>query len=59
MEITTHPDTLAQATKYVFDHLVTGRFKPRIDKVFPLSQIVEAYQYMESNQQIGKIVVTV
>jgi NADPH:quinone reductase-like Zn-dependent oxidoreductase len=34
-------------------------FKPRIDRVFPFAQIVEAHRYMESNQQIGKIVVTV
>ena len=26
---------------------------------FPLEQIVEAHRYLESNQQIGKIVVTV
>jgi NADPH:quinone reductase-like Zn-dependent oxidoreductase len=59
MEITSYPDTLAKARKYVFDHLAAGQFKPRIDKVFSLPQIVEAYRYMESNQQIGKIVVTV
>jgi NADPH:quinone reductase-like Zn-dependent oxidoreductase len=59
MEITTNPDTLAKARKYVFDHIAAGHFKPRIDKVFPLSKIVDAYRYMESNQQIGKIVVTV
>jgi NADPH:quinone reductase-like Zn-dependent oxidoreductase len=59
MEITTHPDTQATARKYVFDHIAAGHFKPRIDKVFPLSEIVEAYRHMESNQQIGKIVVTV
>ena len=59
MEITTHPDTLAEARKYIFDHLAAGHLKPRIDKIFPLSQIVDAYRYMESNQQIGKIVVTV
>jgi NADPH:quinone reductase-like Zn-dependent oxidoreductase len=45
--------------KYVFDHVAAGNFKPRIDRVFPLAQIVEAHRYMESNQQIGKIVVTV
>jgi NADPH:quinone reductase-like Zn-dependent oxidoreductase len=43
----------------VFDHLEKGDFNPRIDRVFPLSQIVEAHRYMESNEQIGKIVVTV
>jgi NADPH:quinone reductase-like Zn-dependent oxidoreductase len=58
-EIVSNPETLAKARNYVFDHLAAGHFKPRIDKVFPLSQIVEAYRYMESNQQIGKIVVTV
>jgi NADPH:quinone reductase-like Zn-dependent oxidoreductase len=47
------------AEKYVFDHIVAGDFKPRIDKVFKLSEIVQAHQYMESNAQIGKIVVTV
>ena len=49
----------AKAEKYVFDHIEAGDFKPRIDRVFPLDQIVEAHRYMESNEQIGKIVVTV
>lgn len=49
----------AKAKQYVFDHIKAGDFKPRIDKVFPLAQIVEAHRYMESNEQIGKIVVTV
>jgi NADPH:quinone reductase-like Zn-dependent oxidoreductase len=47
------------AEKYVFDHLAAGDFKPLIDRTFPLSEIVEAHRYMESNAQIGKIVVTV
>jgi NADPH:quinone reductase-like Zn-dependent oxidoreductase len=29
-----------------------------IAKAFPLSRIVEAHRYLESNQQLGKIVVT-
>jgi NADPH:quinone reductase-like Zn-dependent oxidoreductase len=49
----------AKAEKYVFDHLEAGNFNPRIDRVFPFAQIVEAHRYMESNEQIGKIVVTV
>lgn len=59
-EIAANPEWLAQARHYVFDHLANGDFKPRIDKKqFHLSEIVEAHRYMESNQQIGKIVVTV
>ena len=57
-ELFVDPKLMAKAEKYVFDHLEKGDFKPRIDRVFPFSQIVEAHRYMESNEQIGKIVVT-
>jgi NADPH2:quinone reductase len=33
--------------------------KPTIAKTFPLEKIVEAHHFLESNQQFGKIVVTV
>jgi NADPH:quinone reductase-like Zn-dependent oxidoreductase len=58
-EILSVPQRKAEAVKYVFEHVAAGRFKPRVDRVFPFAQIVEAHRYMESNQQIGKIVVTV
>lgn len=58
-EVVADPEMFAKAKRYVFERLQSGVFKPRIDKTFPLSQIVEAHRYMESNAQIGKIVVTV
>jgi NADPH:quinone reductase-like Zn-dependent oxidoreductase len=58
-EVVGDPATFAKAKRYVYDHLAAGDFKPRIDKTFPLAEIVEAHRYMESNAQIGKIVVTV
>src|ERR1035441_7537865 len=58
-EVVGDPAAFAKAKQYVFDHLASGSFKPRIDKTFPLARIVEAHRYMESNAQIGKIVVTV
>ena len=58
-EVIADPGLFAKAKQYIFDHLQSGVFNPRIDKVFTLDQIVEAHQYMESNVQIGKIVVTV
>jgi NADPH:quinone reductase-like Zn-dependent oxidoreductase len=58
-EVVSNPAAFAAGKKYVFDHLEAGDFKPRIDKVFPLSEIVAAHRYMEANAQIGKIVVTV
>jgi NADPH:quinone reductase-like Zn-dependent oxidoreductase len=58
-ELYASPEDFSKAKQYVYDHLASGQFKPRIDKVFPFAQIAEAHRYMESNQQIGKIVVTV
>jgi NADPH:quinone reductase-like Zn-dependent oxidoreductase len=58
-EVVGDPVTFSKAKQYVFDHLASGRFIPRIDKTFPLKDIVAAHRYMESNAQIGKIVVTV
>lgn len=58
-EVLSVPKLRAKAEPYVFDHVKAGTFKPRIDRVFPFAQIVEAHRYMESNKQIGKIVVTV
>ena len=58
-EIFADPKLKATAEQYVFDHLESGSFKPRIDRVFPFAQIVDAHRYMESNEQIGKIVVSV
>ena len=58
-DIVAVPELRRKAQSYVFDHLQQGHFKPRIAKTFPLAHIVEAHRYMESNQQIGKIVVTV
>jgi NADPH:quinone reductase-like Zn-dependent oxidoreductase len=59
MEIVSHPDRLARAKSYVFDKVKSGQFKPKIAMTFPFERVVEAYQYMESNEQIGKIVLTV
>ena len=58
-EVLADPAEFAKAKKYVFDHLEKGDFKPKVDKTFPLSDIVKAHEYMESNAQVGKIVVTV
>jgi len=59
MEITLNPERLAVAKKYVYDRLADGRFKPKIAKTFPFEKTVDAYKYLESNQQVGKVVITV
>ena len=39
--------------------LQEGLLRPIIAKVFHFDEIAEAHRYLKSNQQIGKIVVTV
>ena len=58
-EINNDPERSARARKFVTEGLNAGVLKPIIAKTFKLEEIVEAHRYMESNEQIGKIVVTV
>ncbi|MFH1980306.1 MAG: zinc-dependent alcohol dehydrogenase family protein [Pseudomonadota bacterium] len=57
-EIVSNPASLARGKQFVTDGLTRGALKPVIARTFPFEAIVDAHRYMESNQQIGKIVVT-
>src|SRR4030095_14904407 len=35
----------------------SGKFKPVVDRTYPLEQIVEAYQYVETGQKICHVVI--
>ena len=59
MELHQDPPILDAAKKYIFDRLQDRTFVPKIAKTFPLTEIREAFEYLESNAQIGKVVVTV
>lgn len=58
-EISLDDDRLARGVHFVRQGLAHGLLKPIIARTFPFEQIVDAHRYMESNEQIGKIVVTV
>ncbi len=58
-EVTKDQQRLERTKKFIVEGLSAGKLKPVVAKTFPLEQIVEAHRYLESNQQIGKIVVTV
>jgi NADPH:quinone reductase-like Zn-dependent oxidoreductase len=53
-----NPERLERAKSWIFDQLACGKLKPVIARTFTLDQIVDAHRYMESNEQVGKIVVT-
>lgn len=46
------------AKAFILDGLATGTLRPVIAKLFPFEEIVAAHRYLESNEQFGKIVVT-
>ena len=52
-----HGGVMPRAKRFVYDGLAAGDLKPIVARTFRLDDIVEAHRYMESNQQIGKIVV--
>ena len=59
LEITKDPQRMRRAEAFVASGLRTGALRPVVDRLFPLEEIVQAHQHMESNSQFGKIVVTV
>jgi NADPH:quinone reductase-like Zn-dependent oxidoreductase len=58
-EITRDPARLAQAKAFILDGLADGMLKPIIARTFRFDEIVEAHRFLESNDQFGKIVVTI
>ncbi|TMJ49892.1 MAG: zinc-binding dehydrogenase [Alphaproteobacteria bacterium] len=58
-EITGNKSLLEAAKVFVLKGLESGALKPVIAKTFSFDQIVEAHRFLESNDQLGKIVITV
>jgi NADPH:quinone reductase-like Zn-dependent oxidoreductase len=58
-EITSDAARLDKAKEFVVEGLASSALKPIVARTFTLNDIVAAHRYLESNQQIGKVVVTV
>lgn len=57
-EVLEDPARLQDARHFIFTGLADGSLRPVIARRFAFDEIVEAYRYLESNQQFGKVVVT-
>jgi NADPH:quinone reductase-like Zn-dependent oxidoreductase len=57
-EITGDPARLEAAKSFILDGLQSGKLRPVIARTFPFDRIVEAHRYLESNEQFGKVVVS-
>jgi NADPH:quinone reductase-like Zn-dependent oxidoreductase len=58
-ELYSKSDRFAAAVADIMAGLADGSLTPTIDRVFAFDDFVEAHRYLESNQQFGKIVVSV
>ncbi|MFN6933808.1 MAG: zinc-dependent alcohol dehydrogenase family protein [Tsuneonella sp.] len=58
-EIISDDVLLQRAKDFISEGLRSGQLKPIVSKVFKLDEIQEAHRYLESDEQIGKIVVNV
>lgn len=57
-EVVADPQRLAAAKHFILEGLTSGTLKPIIAKTFTFDEIVQAHRYLESNAQLGKVVVT-
>jgi NADPH:quinone reductase-like Zn-dependent oxidoreductase len=53
------PSISKEDVEYLKELVETNKFKPVIDRYYPLDQIVEATKYVETGQKTGNVVLTV
>jgi len=58
IEVTSDDAKLERAKAFINEGLSAGNFQAQIARTFPFEEVVDAYRYLESNTQFGKIVLT-
>ena len=52
------PKNIAGELNFIKGLVEKGKFKPVIDRKYPLEKIAEAYTYVASGQKIGNVIIT-
>lgn len=53
------PTIRKEDVNYLKDLVVTGKFKPVIDKAYSLNEIVEAHKYVEAGMKTGNVIIKI
>ncbi|MBS1002021.1 zinc-dependent alcohol dehydrogenase family protein [Acetobacter persici] len=57
-EVVSNDAALNRAKAFIVDGLESGKLDPLVSRTFPFDQIQDATRFLESNEQVGKVVVT-
>lgn len=52
------PSNVLRSMKYVQELVILGKFKPLIDRTYPMEEIKDAYQYVMSGSKTGNVIIT-
>ena len=53
------PSNIPKSITFIRSLIEKGKFRPHIDRTYPLEDIAEAYRYVLTGQKIGNVVVTI
>lgn len=51
------PKTINSDLRFIKELIEAGKFKPVIDRIYPLDKIAEAYVYVASGQKMGNVII--
>ncbi len=52
------PSDIRRSMVFIGDLIGKGKFRPVIDRTYPLERIAEAYEYVASGQKIGNVIIS-
>jgi NADPH:quinone reductase-like Zn-dependent oxidoreductase len=53
------PDSKQEDIVFLTELIESGRYRPVVDRRYPLEQVVDAMRYVETEQKVGNVVITV